>query len=152
MEGRMLLPLSVDRLRIHAPCGNAAHCVIRLVSIDALKVEADIDVLDANGLLLVSVRGLVMGSSAVGQSADAAALNARLLDVTWAPWDIPGAKNSRRNCRGRVSGPASSAALISMRRGVSGWQAFFAKTGPAPWSCFCRSAPSQRVAMWLAPM
>ena len=92
MEGRMLLPLSVDRLRIHAPCGNAAHCVIRLVSIDALKVEADIDVLDANGLLLVSVRGLVMGSSAVGQIADAAALNARLLDITWAPWDIPGAK------------------------------------------------------------
>lgn len=88
-EGRMLLPLSVRSLRLYGPGADAAHCVTRFVSLDALHVEADMDLLDASGNVLLSARGLVMGSGMAGQHADAAACNARLLDIVWEPWEIP---------------------------------------------------------------
>jgi polyketide synthase 5 len=85
----MLLPLSVRSLQLHHTCADAAHCVTRLVSVDALKIEVDIDLLDATGRVLLSAKGLIMGSARTGQHADAAACNSRLLDVVWDPWDIP---------------------------------------------------------------
>jgi acyl transferase domain-containing protein/NADPH:quinone reductase-like Zn-dependent oxidoreductase/acyl carrier protein/NADP-dependent 3-hydroxy acid dehydrogenase YdfG len=91
-EGRMLLPLSLESLRLHHTATDAAHCVTRLVSIGPLQVQADIEILDASGRVLLSVHGLVMGSGAAGQDADAAVCNSRLLGITWEPWDIPPAK------------------------------------------------------------
>ncbi len=85
----MLLPLSVRSIKLHHTCANAAHCVTRLVSVDAVSVEVDIDLLDATGHLLLSVQGLIMGSTKAGQHADAVACSSRLLDVVWEPWDIP---------------------------------------------------------------
>jgi len=89
VETRMLLPISIRSLRAQAAAGGAAYSVARLVSHNALQVEADVDLLDASGNVLLSVRGLVMGSAASSIHADAAACNARLLDVAWEPWDIP---------------------------------------------------------------
>ncbi|PIT06352.1 polyketide synthase [Bradyrhizobium nitroreducens] len=88
-SGRLLLPLSVRRLRLHCSDADAAHCMTRLVAIDALQVEADIELLDASGRVLLSVDGLVMGSGAAEQHADAVACNSRLLDISWQPWGIP---------------------------------------------------------------
>ena len=86
--GRMLLPLSVRSLELHNAGVDAAHCVARLVSVDAQNVEADIDLLDADGRVLLRARGLVMGTAATGQRAQAAAGDAQLLDVAWEPWTI----------------------------------------------------------------
>ncbi|WP_375161444.1 polyketide synthase dehydratase domain-containing protein [Bradyrhizobium sp. RDT46] len=88
-NGRLLLPLSVRSLRLHRTDADAAHCLTRLVAVDALHVEVDIDLLDASGRVLLSVEGLAMGSGAAEQHADAVACNSRLLDITWQSWDIP---------------------------------------------------------------
>jgi len=88
-DERMLLPLSVKSLRHFGPAGDVAHFVTRLVSVDALHVEADIDLLDVTGCVLVRVQGLVMGSGTAGQDADTVSCDARLLDVTWEEWDVP---------------------------------------------------------------
>ncbi|MGY4410145.1 acyl transferase domain-containing protein [Bradyrhizobium sp. LB7.1] len=88
-NGRLLLPLSVRSLRLHRADADAAHCITRFVAMDALRVEVDIDLLDASGRVLLSVDGLAMGSGAAGQDADAVACNSRLLDVVWEAWDIP---------------------------------------------------------------
>ncbi|WP_395660101.1 sulfolipid-1 biosynthesis phthioceranic/hydroxyphthioceranic acid synthase [Aestuariivirga sp.] len=89
VEGRMLLPLSIRSLHVHAGEGDAAHCVTRLISLNALEVEADIDLLDASGNVLLSARGLIIGSGAANINSDAAACNARLLDIIWEAWDVP---------------------------------------------------------------
>ncbi|WP_199581202.1 type I polyketide synthase [Bradyrhizobium sp. MOS003] len=91
-NGRLLLPRSVRSLRLHRTDAEVAHCMTRLVAIDALHVEADIELLDASGRVLLSVDGLELWSGAAEQHADAVACNARLLDITWQPWDIPRAK------------------------------------------------------------
>jgi acyl transferase domain-containing protein/acyl carrier protein len=91
MTEHMLLPLSVRSLRLHNPAVDAAHCVTRLVVVDAAHVEADIDLLDAFGLVLISVRGLVMGSGLTRQQADAITCDLRLIDLTWRSWEIPDA-------------------------------------------------------------
>ncbi|WP_349643336.1 sulfolipid-1 biosynthesis phthioceranic/hydroxyphthioceranic acid synthase [Bradyrhizobium japonicum] len=88
-NGRLLLPLSVRSLRLQRTDADAAHCITRLVAVDALHVEANIDLLDASGRVLLSVEGLAMGSGAAEQHADAVACNSRLLDITWQSWDIP---------------------------------------------------------------
>jgi polyketide synthase 5 len=88
-NGRLLLPLAVRSLRLHRTDAAAAHCMTRLVAVDALHVEVDIDLIDAFGHVLLSVEGLAMGSGAAEQHADAVACNSRLLDVTWQSWNIP---------------------------------------------------------------
>jgi polyketide synthase 5 len=90
-NGRLLLPLSARRLRLHRADADAAHCIARLVAMDTRHVEVDIDVLDASGQVLLSVAGLAMGGGAAGQPADAdgVACSSRLLDVAWEAWDIP---------------------------------------------------------------
>ena len=87
-DGRMLLPISVKSLRLHRTDAQAMHCMTRLVTVDALHLEADIDLLDADGHVLLSVHGLVMGSGVVGQQSEAVACNSRLIDVAWEPWKI----------------------------------------------------------------
>lgn len=91
MDGHMLLPLSVRSLRLHQAAVGAAHCVTRLVAVDALHVEADIDLLDASGRVLISAHGLLMGSGATLQQADAVTCNSRLIDLIWSSWEVPGA-------------------------------------------------------------
>ncbi|WP_298242745.1 sulfolipid-1 biosynthesis phthioceranic/hydroxyphthioceranic acid synthase [uncultured Bradyrhizobium sp.] len=88
-NGRLLLPVSVRSLRLHCTDADAAHCITRLIAVDALHVEADIELLDASGRVLLSVDGLAMGSGAAEQHADAVACNTRLLDIGWQPWSVP---------------------------------------------------------------
>lgn len=85
---RMLLPLSVRRVRAYGSVAQAAYCVTRLVAVDAVSVEADIDVIDASGTVVLRVRGLVMGTGMTHREAPMVACNDRLLDVTWTPWDV----------------------------------------------------------------
>jgi acyl transferase domain-containing protein/acyl carrier protein len=89
MAGHMLLPLSVRSLRLHHPAGDAMHCVTRLILVDPVHVEVDIDLLDASGRVLISAHGLVMGSGATLKQADAVACNSRLIDLIWRSWEIP---------------------------------------------------------------
>ncbi|MDT5267209.1 MAG: polyketide synthase 5, partial [Mycobacterium sp.] len=55
VTGTLMLPLGVRRLRAHASTRNAHYCYVRLTSASAAAVEADIEVLDEHGAVLLSV-------------------------------------------------------------------------------------------------
>ena len=61
-NGGLLLPLGVRRLRAYGPTRNARYCYTRVTSADRAGVEADLDVLDEHGTVLLTVRGLRLGT------------------------------------------------------------------------------------------
>ena len=85
-SGGLLLPLSVRRLRAHGPVNKARYCLTRVVSLDGAGVEADIQMLDDNGAVLLSADGLRMGS---GRSDGDGLLSERLLAVEWRKQQLP---------------------------------------------------------------
>src|SRR5262249_18899152 len=59
--GGLMLLLSVGRLRRFGPCGDARYCHVTITAPNASAVEADIEVLDAHGGVLLEVTRLRMG-------------------------------------------------------------------------------------------
>lgn len=85
----LMLPLSVRRLRAHGSTRNARYCYARLTVVDGVTTDADVDVLDEHGTVLLSVRGLLMGSG-VSESDDCdRLLGERLLTVDWQRRELP---------------------------------------------------------------
>ena len=62
--GGLLLPLSVGRLRRFGAGRDARYCQVTITKADATVVEADLDVLDEQGEVILEVTGLRMGSGA----------------------------------------------------------------------------------------
>lgn len=83
------LPLAVRRLRTYGPARNARYCYTRLTTADATGVEADIDVLDGAGAVLLSVQGLRLGTGASVGAHDDRVLSERLLTVEWRQRELP---------------------------------------------------------------
>lgn len=83
------LPLGVRRLRIFESARNAHYCYTRLIKADATGIEADIDVLDEAGNVLLSVEGLRLGAAASQSGHDDQLLSERLLTVEWRQRDLP---------------------------------------------------------------
>ncbi|WP_280833185.1 sulfolipid-1 biosynthesis phthioceranic/hydroxyphthioceranic acid synthase [Mycolicibacterium frederiksbergense] len=83
------LPLGVRRLRSYGSARNAHYCYTRLIKADATGIEADIDVLDENGTVLLSVQGLTLGTGASGTGHDDQVLSERLLTVEWRQRELP---------------------------------------------------------------
>ena len=81
--GGLLLPLGVDRLRVHGATRNARYCLTRVTSLDGSSVEADIDLLDDYGTVLFTVQGLRMGSGMSEDNEGDRVLNERLLGIEW---------------------------------------------------------------------
>ena len=87
--GGMLLPLGVRRLRAYASARNTHYCYSRVVRADADGVEADLELLDEHGTVLLSVTGLQLGTGASeGAQADRL-LNDRLLTIEWQHRELP---------------------------------------------------------------
>ena len=62
-SGGLLLPLGVRRLRAYGPTRNARYCYTRVTRARrAAGGEADLDVLDEHGTVLLAVRGLRHGN------------------------------------------------------------------------------------------
>jgi acyl transferase domain-containing protein/NADPH:quinone reductase-like Zn-dependent oxidoreductase/acyl carrier protein len=88
----LMLPLGVRRLRMYGPTQRAAFCVGHIISCDDTTVEADIDVVDEHGAMLLTAQGLRMGSrSAVSGDRDELLLE-RLMGVDWQPRTLPSAQ------------------------------------------------------------
>ena len=88
-SGGLLLPLRVRRIRAYAPARTARYCYTRLTSADGAGLEADLDVLDEHGMVLLAVRGLQLG---IGDSESAnrdRVLNERLLTIDWQQRTLP---------------------------------------------------------------
>ncbi len=88
--GGLLLPLGVRRLRAHGQVNKARYCLTRIVSLDGSGVEADIDLMDEHGTVLLAVEGLSMGT---GGSEGDRLLNERLLAVEWRKQELPAPAN-----------------------------------------------------------
>ncbi|MGA7052547.1 MAG: SDR family NAD(P)-dependent oxidoreductase, partial [Mycobacterium sp.] len=87
-NGGLLLPLGVQRLRAYGSTRNARYCYTR-VTAGGTNVEADIDVMDEHGTVVLVVRGLLMGTG-FSESADRdRQLGERLLTIEWQQRELP---------------------------------------------------------------
>ncbi|OBK96577.1 polyketide synthase [Mycobacterium asiaticum] len=87
-NGAMLIPLSVRRLRRYGATGAARYCHTTVTACGS-NFEADIDVLDERGSVLLVVRGLVMGTGFSDSAARDRLLDHRLLDIQWQARELP---------------------------------------------------------------
>ena len=88
-SGGLLLPLGVRRLRTHQSTRNARFCLTRVTKVDAAGVEADLDVLDEHGTVLLTVQGLQLGTGVSESEQADRVLNKRLLTVEWQQQALP---------------------------------------------------------------
>ncbi|MGO9351408.1 MAG: sulfolipid-1 biosynthesis phthioceranic/hydroxyphthioceranic acid synthase [Mycobacterium sp.] len=87
-NGGLLLPLGVRRFRSYASTRNARYCLTRVTACGT-NVEADIEVIDERGTVLLVVRGLLMGTG-VSETADRdRLLNERSLTIEWQQRALP---------------------------------------------------------------
>ena len=87
-NGGLVLPLGVRRLRSYGSTRNARYCLTRVTACGT-NVEADIEVIDERGTVLLVVEGLLMGTG-VSETADRdRLLNDRLLTIEWQQRALP---------------------------------------------------------------
>lgn len=89
VTGTLMLPLGVRRLSAHASTRNAHYCYVAVTNVSAAAVEADIEVLDEDGAVLLTVEGLRLGSGATAGGHRERLLNDRLLTIDWRAQDRP---------------------------------------------------------------
>ncbi len=90
----LLLPLGVRRIRAHASTRHAQYCYARVQRLDASTVEADLDILDDDGNVLVAVQGLRLGTGTSAESERDRTLNSRLLTIGWVRQELPEAAST----------------------------------------------------------
>jgi polyketide synthase 5 len=83
------LPSAVRRLRAYGPARGARFCYTRVTRVDPSGVEADLDLLDPDGVVLLSVRGLWCGTTASERTVRDRVLGDRLLAVEWRQRPLP---------------------------------------------------------------
>ena len=77
------------RIRSYGPARTARYCYTRVTSADGDGFEADLDVLDEHGTVLLAVHGLQLGIG-VSESANRdRVLNERLLTIDWQQRTLP---------------------------------------------------------------
>jgi polyketide synthase 5 len=87
--GGLLLPLGVRQLRVHGPVSGARYCYSRVTAATGGSVEADLDILDKHGTVLLAVRGLQMGTGVSPSGERARVMGERLLTVEWQQRELP---------------------------------------------------------------
>jgi phthioceranic/hydroxyphthioceranic acid synthase len=94
ISGGLMLPLGVRRLRAYASARSAQYCYIRVTSTGAAGIEADLDVLDEHGTVLLAVQGLLLGSGVSEKGNRNRLLNERLLTIEWQSRKLPEADHA----------------------------------------------------------
>lgn len=79
----LLVPIGAQRIRAYAPARTAQHCYTRVIQTGPAEVEADVDVLDAHGTVLLAVRGLRLGIADSERANRDRLLSKRLLTIEW---------------------------------------------------------------------
>ncbi|MGO9151586.1 sulfolipid-1 biosynthesis phthioceranic/hydroxyphthioceranic acid synthase [Mycobacterium sp.] len=88
-SGGLLVPLGVRRLRAYASARTAHCCYTRVTQADAAGIEADLDVLDEQGTVLLEVRGLQISTGASMSGNQDRLMNERLLTIEWQQRTLP---------------------------------------------------------------
>jgi polyketide synthase 5 len=87
--GGLMLPLGVRRLRTHGPARDVRYSYSRVIRADATCVEADLELLDEQGAVVVAVEGLQIGSGTSESANRQRLLNERLLTIEWQQRELP---------------------------------------------------------------
>ncbi|WP_155771554.1 SDR family NAD(P)-dependent oxidoreductase, partial [Mycobacterium asiaticum] len=87
-NGGLLLPLGVNRIRSYGPARSARYCLTTVAPAGS-GVDADIDVLDEHGTVLLAVRGLQMGTGSSPDDERNRVLSERLLAIEWQERELP---------------------------------------------------------------
>jgi acyl transferase domain-containing protein/acyl carrier protein len=93
-NGALLLPLSVRLLRRYGQARTARYCYTRVAPTDAGGLDADLDVLDERGNVVLIVRGLRMGGNADERTERDRVLSQRLLTIDWQQRTLPTAEDT----------------------------------------------------------
>lgn len=88
-EDALALPLGVRRLRSYASARTAHYCYARVTKIDPSVIEADLDVLDQHGTVLLGVQGLRCGTGVSEGGRNERLLAERLLSIEWRHRKLP---------------------------------------------------------------
>lgn len=88
-EGALGLVLGIRRLRSYSAARNVHYCYTRVTKADTSGVEADIDVLDEHGAVLLTVQGLRVGTSVSESGNKDRVLAERLLTIEWRQRELP---------------------------------------------------------------
>ncbi|MEZ0364244.1 sulfolipid-1 biosynthesis phthioceranic/hydroxyphthioceranic acid synthase [Mycobacterium sp. pUA109] len=88
-EDGLALPLSIRRLRSYRTARGAHYCHTRVTKADTTGVEADLDVLDEHGAVLLTVQGLRLGTSRSEGDTKDRLLAERLLAIEWQHSEVP---------------------------------------------------------------
>jgi acyl transferase domain-containing protein/acyl carrier protein len=88
-SGGLLLPLGVRRMRAYGSTRTAQYCYTRVTNADGTGFEADLDVMDEHGSVLLTVQGLQIGTGASENEHRDRVLNERLLTIEWQRRDLP---------------------------------------------------------------
>jgi polyketide synthase 5 len=87
--GGLMLPLGVRRLQTHGPARDIRYSYSRVISADANWVEADLELLDELGAVVLTVEGLQIGSGSSESANRQRLLNERLLTIEWQKRELP---------------------------------------------------------------
>lgn len=90
----LLLPVGVRGLRNYHSTRNAHYCLARVTSSHPGACEADVDVLDQSGAVLLTVEGIRLAGGASAHEHAHRLLNERLLTIEWEPRELPEASRS----------------------------------------------------------
>ena len=89
ISGNVLaLPTGVRRLRAYGSARNGRYCYTHVTGIDSTGIEADIEVLDQHGVVLLVVQGLRFATGTTENARDKV-LAERLLTIEWQQRQLP---------------------------------------------------------------
>ncbi len=90
-----VLPSGVQSLRSYGGVRNAQFCYTRITNVDDAGFDADIDVLDGDGTVLLRVNGLHYGAADSADTGNQRLLRERLLSIDWHQRELPHADHSQ---------------------------------------------------------
>ncbi|AQT79183.1 polyketide synthase [Mycolicibacterium litorale] len=88
-DGVLGVALGMGRLRSYGPARAARYCYARVIHVDAAAIEADLDVLDEHGAVLLRVEGLRCGTGESEADRQLRVLGERLFTVAWQHRQLP---------------------------------------------------------------
>ena len=108
------LPLGVRRMQSYGSVRNTHYCYTRVIKADVAGVEADLDLLDRDGQVLLRVQGLVCGTGATEDDRARRVMNERLLTIEWQQRQPPEPPNTDAGTWLLISTTAGPNAVTSL--------------------------------------
>ena len=87
--GGLLLPVGVRRVRLHQSTRNAHYCLASVTASRIGECEANLEILDQAGTVLMTVEGLRLASGGSANDRADRTLNERLLTIEWENGELP---------------------------------------------------------------